>query len=446
MKTIMLDTDDIDIPSAVFDIVNALKIEGYTPYLVGGCVRDILLGRNPKDFDIVSNALPNDVERIFPNTKSVGKFFGVILVTIGNKTFEVSTFRKDGQYIDGRHPENIEFGNIETDANRRDFTCNGLFYDVIKKEIFDFHNGIDDIKNKTLRTIGNANERITEDYLRMLRAVRFAAGLDFNINNSLKSAISSAASMIKNISEERIFEEINRMLTGKNAEVSFRLMDEFGLLPILLPEITMMKNIPQGEDYHPEGDVFEHTMTILSKFPDDISLPIAWGALLHDVAKPTTFAITDRIRFTQHETIGAEMAKNILKRFKASNDLIDIVYRIVRDHMKFINVRSMKKSTLRRFIGDADFRSLLEVHRIDALASNNNLKYYDFCIRFLDEYKIEPVKPMPILKGKHLIEMGLEPSPIFKSILDDVYDLQLEGNIRTINEAIAYVHKKYNYL
>src|SRR5947209_871065 len=431
-------------------IVQQLRQTGYSAYLVGGCVRDLLLGREPGDWDITTSATPQDVMRLFPETYAVGAQFGVVLIPIrrdtpeggkDNYAIEVATFRSDGLYSDGRHPDQVQFSKeASTDVQRRDFTINGLLLDPVTQEVFDYVGGRKDLQLGTIRTIGNPHDRFTEDKLRMLRAVRFAARFGYTIEAATLAEIKALAPEIHQVSNERIRDEILKMLTEGRARRAFELLDETGLLEQVLPEIKRMQGVQQPPQFHPEGDVWVHTLLLLQGLQPHCSKTLALGVLLHDVGKPPTFRIApDRIRFDQHAEVGTRMAEEICRRFRLSNDETDQVCRLVANHMRFGDVQRMKTSTLKRFLRLPRFDEHLELHRLDCLSSHRDLALYEFAQHQLSSMPAEQIRPKPLITGNDLIAAGLEPGPKFKELLAAVEDAQLDGSISTREEALALV-------
>lgn len=427
---------------AIF-IVKRLREAGYESYLAGGCVRDLLLGKPPQDYDISTSAKPRDIEKIFPETVPVGAQFGVVLVMVEEQPFEVATFRHDGPYLDGRRPSHVRYGSLKEDILRRDFTINGMVYDPMDDRIIDLVGGRKDLEQRCVRAIGDARERFEEDRLRMARAVRFAASLNFEIENQTFEAIRELAPTIHRISWERIGEEITRILTEGGARRGFELLDDSLLLETLLPEVVAMKGVPQSPDYHPEGDVFTHTMLTLSHLAD-ASETLAYGCLLHDVAKPVCMRRdAERITFHGHTERGGEMAEEILKRLKRSRAVWERVGYLVRSHLRHTQAPNMRLSTLKRFLGEAGIDELLELTRIDALSANGDLQYYAFCKSKLAELEQEEIHPEPLLRGRDLIAMGFSPGPQFHDILQQVEEAQLSGELATREDAAAWVKKNY---
>jgi len=425
-------------------IVQRLREEGYSAYFAGGCVRDRLLGKEPQDYDIATSAHPEDVQRIFPQTIPVGAQFGVILVLVEGEPFEVASFRHDGPYLDGRRPSEVRYGSLEEDVLRRDFTINGMVYDPLEDRLIDLVEGRLDLERRVIRAIGEPERRFEEDRLRVIRAVRFAASLDFQIDPATFAAIKKLAGTITQIAWERIGDEITRILTEGGARRGFELLDESGLLPVLLPEVVAMKGTPQSPDYHPEGDVFVHTMLLL-KHMQSPSETLAYGALLHDIAKPVCVRQEEkRITFYGHTEKGAEMATEMLKRLKRSRAAGERVAYLVRNHLRHVQAPQMRLSTLKRFLREEGIEELLELTRLDALASNGDLQYYQFCKERLASLDENSIRPAPLVRGDDLIGLGFAPGPIFAEILHQVEERQLGGELRDRDEAIAWIQRNYH--
>jgi len=447
-----------DLKAQAVGIVETLRRNGHQAYLVGGCVRDLLLGREPADFDVTSDATPEEVMRIFPETYAVGAQFGVVLVPTLSHTgetassepsdhadaIEVATFRCDVGYSDGRHPDHVQFSkDPQTDVQRRDFTINGLLLDPLTNKVLDFVGGRQDLQARIIRTIGDPERRFAEDKLRMLRAVRFAARFNYEIDPATFAAIQKHATEISQVSHERVRDELTKMLTEGNARQAFLLLDESGLLKEVLPEISAMKGVEQPPQFHPEGDVFVHTLLLLDKLPHSAPATLAWGALLHDVGKPATFRVADRIRFDGHVEVGVKMAKNILHRLRFSNDDCDQILALVDNHMKFGDVQRMKDSTFKKFVRMPLFDEHLALHRMDCLSSHGDLTSYDFTRQKMAAIPPETIQPAPLITGKDLIEAGYTPGPRFKEILAAIEDDQLENRLHTRDEAMQVVHERY---
>jgi poly(A) polymerase len=434
-------------------IVSALRDRGHKAFLVGGCVRDLLLGREPADYDVTTDATPEDVMRIFPDTYAVGAQFGVVLVPLPkslaskdeNDVVEVATFRSDIGYSDGRHPDQVRFSkDPREDVERRDFTINGLLLDPVTNKVLDFVGGRKDLEGKTIRTIGDPEHRFAEDKLRMLRAVRFAARFGYEIEPATFRAIQKLASQIEQVSRERVRDELSKMLTESHARRAFFLLDETGLLHEVLPEIEAMKGVEQPQQFHPEGDVFVHTMLLLDKLPHPCPLTLAWGALLHDVGKPATFRVApDRIRFDGHVDVGVKMAEDICRRLRFSNDDTEQILALVDNHMRFAHVQQMNQSTFKRFVRMPYFDEHLQLHRIDCLSSHGDLTSYNFTREKMAEIPPAAMRPAPLITGDDLIAAGYAPGPQFKKILSAVEDSQLEGRLRNKEEAMAFVRREF---
>jgi len=427
-------------------VISKLQQSGYLAYFAGGCVRDLLRDQVPTDYDIATNALPEQVTSLFSKTRSVGAHFGVIIVISGEFAFEVATFRNDGSYGDGRRPETVEFTSPEEDVLRRDFTINGIFYDPIEESTIDYVNGQDDIEAGTVRAIGNPEPRFKEDHLRLLRAVRFAARFDYQIEENTWAAICNHAGQIKNISEERVRDELSKILTDPNRVRGFDLLVESGLMEAMIPEILDLKGCEQPPQFHPEGDVFVHTRLMLTLLKDDPSLSLVLSVLLHDIGKPATHSYdeeSDRIRFNGHDKIGAEMASDILRRLKFSNKVIEEVTEMVANHMTFKDVQKMRESKLKRFMARPTFEDETELHRVDCLGSWGGLDNYEFLNQKRTEFDNEPIIPPPLLTGKDLIDLGWGPGPRLGEVLTKVQDMQLEKKINSKEEAIHWVNTNY---
>lgn len=425
------------------DIVQRLRQAGHQAYLAGGCVRDRLLGRPPKDYDIATNATPTSIQAVFPDTIPIGSQFGSVVVVVDHEPFEVTTFRFDGPYSDGRHPAQIRYGTLEEDVRRRDFTVNAMMYDPVDDRVIDLVNGREDLRRGLIRAIGDPHERFAEDRLRMVRAVRLACGLGFAIDGPTLQAIREHAEAVTQVAWERIGAEITRTLMEGGARRGVELLDETGLLDVILPEIAAMKGCDQTPDYHPEGDVFVHTLTLLQHL-DSPTETLAYGCLLHDVAKPPCRQPAgERVTFYGHPELGADMATDILHRLKRSRAVTERVAWLVRYHLRYTQAPKMRLSTLKRFLGEDGILELLELCRIDALSSNGDLGYYEFCHRKLAELGHEEVSPEPLLRGRDLIGLGYAPGPSFSAMLGAVEEAQLEGTLRTREEAVAWVRETY---
>jgi poly(A) polymerase len=434
-------------------IVRTLRDHGHQALLVGGCVRDLLLGREPADYDVATDAVPEEVMRIFPETYAVGAQFGVVLVPIPeeqripsqSETIEVATFRSDIGYSDGRHPDEVRFTrDPREDVQRRDFTINGLLLDPINNQVLDFVGGQKDLEARNIRAIRDPALRFSEDKLRMLRAVRFAARFEYTIEPATCAAIRQLAPQIHQVSRERVRDELTKMLTEGHARRAFELLDQTGLLHEVLPEIEAMKGVEQPPEFHPEGDVFVHTLLMLEKLPHPSPATLAWGVLLHDVGKPPTFRrAPDRIRFDDHVDVGVKMAEAICRKLRFSNDDTEQILALVDNHMRFGHVERMKASTFKRFIRLPRFEEHLELHRLDCESSHRNLRVYNLVREKMAELPPEAVRPAPLVTGGDLIAAGYSPGPRFKKILSAIEDAQLEGRLRSKDEALQLVLREF---
>jgi putative nucleotidyltransferase with HDIG domain len=486
---------------AALNVVGKLRSAGYEAYLAGGCVRDLLLGRKPKDFDVATSATPDVVLGLFERTFAVGAHFGVVLVADGDGdgyvTTEVATFRSDGAYSDGRHPDAVRYTrSAEEDVRRRDFAINGLLLDPerltaagieaahpsdknkyvarmghsvdpqeagpstslrsaqddksifnpekLRELVIDYVGGLADLDAGVVRAIGNPEERFEEDHLRMLRGVRFAARFGFRIEAGTKAAMQRMAGRISGVSRERVRDELTKMLTEGHARRAFELLDETGLLKEVLPEVARMKGVEQPAQYHPEGDVWVHTLGLLEQLGEGCSPTLAWGALLHDVGKPATFRrAPDRIRFDGHVDVGVAIAKDILRRFRFSNEETRQILELVENHMRFADAERMKASTLKRFFRLERFEEHMALHRMDCLAGSRNLDHWEFVRQRWQTMPQEVVRPTPLITGRELIAAGYSPGATFKQMLRAVEDAQLEGAIGTADEALRLVREKF---
>jgi poly(A) polymerase len=427
-------------------VIRTLRERGFQAYLVGGCVRDVLLGIEPKDYDVATDATPEQVMQLFPETYAVGAQFGVVLVPAPESgQIEVATFRADIGYSDGRHPDEVRFSSDpREDVARRDFTINGMMLDPLTGEVLDFVGGREDLKARIVRAIGDPEHRFSEDKLRMLRAVRFAARFEYVIDPATFLAIQKLAEGIEVVSRERVRDELTRMLTEGHARRAFLLLDESGLLQHVLPEISLMHGVEQPPEFHPEGDVFVHTLLLLEHLPRRCPMTLAWGALLHDVGKPATFRrAPDRIRFDDHVGVGVKIAEGICRRMRFSNDESGQILALIENHMRFGQVSRMKESTLKRFLRLPLFDEHLALHRADSLASHRNLTTYEFIRRKREEIPAETIRPTPLVTGDDLIAAGHPPGPKFREILDAVEDAQLEGQLPSRDAALEFVRREF---
>lgn len=481
----------MDLRQAAVDVVSTLRGHGHQAYLVGGCVRDLLLGRAPADYDVATDATPDQVMRIFPKTFAVGAQFGVVLVPVRNsysaesgteneagcesesecltpplqgrvrdtveadkpfsveqlpkphgRVIEVATFRSDGLYNDGRHPDQVRFSKeAREDVQRRDFTINGLLLDPLDRDrVLDYVGGRADLERRIIRTIGDPERRFREDKLRLLRAVRFAARFEYQIDQPTFDAMRRLAPEIRQVSRERVRDELTKMLVEGKARLAFELLDQTDLLHAVLPEVEKMKGVEQPPQFHPEGDVWVHTLMLLEMLPHPCSSTLAWGTLLHDVGKPPTFRVgPDRIRFDGHVELGVAIASEICRRLRFSNDDTEQIKALVANHMRFADAPKMKESTLKRFMRLPFFDEHLELHRIDCLGSHGDLEIYELVRERYVNTPPDEIRPEPLINGRDLIGLGLKPGPPFKDILSRVEDAQLEGALHTRDEAMNFV-------
>jgi poly(A) polymerase len=447
-------------------IAATIEETGYRAFFAGGCVRDLLLGRTPDDFDIATDATPEQVQTLFPRTLAVGAHFGVVLVLTGEEdqaiSTEVATFRHDGAYLDGRRPDAVRFSlDPREDVLRRDFTINGMLLDPTRlldqtgggctapeEAVLDFVGGREDLAAGVVRTIGSAARRFAEDKLRMLRGVRFAARLEFSIDPATMAAMRAHALEIGQVSQERVRDELTRMLTEGHARRALELLDASGLLPRVLPEIARMHGVEQPPEYHPEGDVWVHTLMLLDHLPAGISATLAWGMLLHDVGKPATFqpaaATGDRIRFNGHAEAGVRIAEDILTRLRFSNEDAAQIIALVKHHMRFGDVKEMRESTLKRFLRLPHFEEHLALHRADCLSSHGKLGMYEFAKGHFDMAEPQAIRPKLLVSGRDLIRAGYKPGPRFKAMLEVAEDAQLEGRIANREEGLALLARDFD--
>ncbi|MGC2473983.1 MAG: CCA tRNA nucleotidyltransferase [Candidatus Sulfotelmatobacter sp.] len=437
-------------------IIQTLRQRGFLAFLAGGCVRDLLLRREPKDYDVATNATPQQVMQIIPETYAVGAQFGVVLIPAPDEepvpkdsarphAIEVATFRSDIGYSDGRHPDEVQFSqNPQEDVARRDFTINGMMLDPVSREVLDYVGGRSDLAAGLIRAIGDPERRFAEDKLRMLRAVRFAARFEYEIEPQTFSAMKKLADQIRVVSRERVRDELTRMLIEGHARRAFLLLDESGLLEQVLPEISAMKGVEQPPEFHPEGDVFVHTLLLLQNLPQPCPPTLAWGGLLHDVGKPPTFRVApDRIRFDGHVDVGVKMAQEICRRLRFSNGDTEQILALVDNHMRFADAKKMKESTLKRFLRLPEFDEHLALHRADCLASHRNLATYEFIREKRAEIPAEEVRPSPLVTGDDLIAAGHVPGPKFREILNAIEDAQLEGRLPSRDAALEFVRREF---
>lgn len=445
MTTAANDADCMAMEATARRIVSVLRERGHIAYFAGGCVRDLLRGVAAKDIDIATDARPEVVQQLFPRTHAVGAHFGVVVVLEDGFQFEVATFRSDGAYLDGRRPTEVHFSSPEEDAKRRDFTINGMFFDPIAHEVIDFVGGRADLDFKIVRAIGDAAQRFAEDRLRMLRAIRFATVLDYKIDPLTWDALVASAPAITEISAERIREELVRIFRSPGRTRGFDLLNDSGLLKAILPEMEAMKGCAQPPQFHPEGDVFEHTRLMLRLLPDQVSIPLVFSVLFHDVGKPPTATVdpAGRIRFNEHDRVGATMTEAIMERLRFSRAEIDATVEMVRQHMVFKDVPQMRVAKLKRFMARPTFQDELELHRVDCASSHRMMENYDFLVRKREEFANEPIIPPPLLRGTDLIALGLKPGPRFSEILEAAETRQLEGSLQTRDEALLWLKREF---
>jgi poly(A) polymerase len=431
--------------STARSIVRKLRQAGHIAYYAGGSVRDLVRGKVPKDIDVATDARPETVQKLFPQTYAVGAHFGVIVVLEGGFQFEVATFRSDGAYLDGRHPTEIHFATAKEDAARRDFTINGMFFDPEANEVIDFVGGRTDLQARIVRAIGDPGQRFIEDRLRLLRAVRFATVLGFDIEPLTWEAIVAQASSINMISAERIREELVRIFLSPQRARGWDLLDASGLMDAVLPEIAALKGCAQPPQFHPEGDVFRHTRIMIELLPPNVSLPLVFSVLFHDIGKPVTASVDEngRIRFNAHDRIGAEMTEAVMERLRFSRAEINATVEAVRQHMVFKDVPNMRVAKLKRFMARPTFEDELELHRVDCQSSHGMMDNYDFLRQKREEFANEPIIPPPLVRGDDLLALGLKPGPKFGEILEAVETRQLEGTLRNREDALEWIRKEF---
>ena len=433
----------MDAEALARSVIVRLRQAGHQAYLVGGCVRDRLRGVKPKDFDISTDARPDRIMDLFPNSGRVGAHFGVVLVRDVFAQVEVATFRSDFDYGDGRRPATVHFeSDPKADVLRRDFTINGLMMDPDTGRVLDYVDGRADLDRRLIRAIGDPDERFREDHLRLLRAVRFAARLRFTIEPGTLAAIERHHALVLRVSAERIRDELVRILTEGGARYGFELLDATGLLGAILPEVAAMHGVAQPPEFHPEGDVWVHTLGLLERL-DHPTPPLALAALLHDVGKPPTFRVADRIRFDGHAEAGVELAHDILSRLRFSREDMERVEALVANHMRFMDVSRMKDSTLKRFLRLPGFDEHLELHRLDCMAGSGYLENYQRVKQALAEIPNEELRPEPLITGRDLIAAGYRPGPLFSRILEAVEEAQLDGRLKSAGEAMAWVRARW---
>lgn len=405
-------------------------------------MRDMVRGVEPHDFDIATTATPEQIRNIFPRTVPVGAAFGVVLVLEGDHQFEVATFRCDEAYLDGRRPSGVRFGTPEEDAQRRDFTVNGMFFDPLADTLIDLVSGKADIEGRLIRSIGEPRHRFTEDKLRLLRCIRFATTLDYEIEPATFAAVREMAPQISVVSAERIRDELTKILTRANPGRGLVLLAESGLLREVLPEVAAMKGVEQPPEFHPEGDVFEHVKLMLDSMPPNPSVTLAWAVLLHDVGKPPTFRVAERIRFDEHDVVGAQMTEAILRRLRFSNEEIEQIVLCVAEHMRFRHVQEMRPSKVKRILARPTFAEELELHRLDCVASHGSVENVEFLLKKTAEMPPEVVRPKALVNGRDLLEIGFTPGKLVGAVLREIEELQLEERLESREAALAYAQER----
>lgn len=424
-------------------VVKTLQNSGHEAVFAGGCVRDMLMGNtNPHDIDIATSATPDEVQRLFKNTNAVGKAFGVILVKMKDVTFEVATFRNDGTYSDGRRPDSVTFTSMAEDAKRRDFTINAMFFDPFKNKVIDFVGGRRDLTNTRVKFVGLAEDRIKEDHLRLLRAVRFALRFDFDLEMFTMNAIKRNASLVNKVAPERVREELVKMVMVGKPRRMMELLFSTGLMKHILPEMVALDGSPQNPEWHPEGDVLEHTILVMERLVGE-RLEVQLAGMFHDIAKPVTLKFEDgRATNKGHDAVGADMVEQIMMRLKFSNDEIAFVKDLVSDHMRQHEVQKFRKSTLKRFLAQPHIEELMLLGEADVMSASGNMENLEFLRDKLDSWEPEEIRPTPFITGRDLIKLGLKPGPIFGTIINEVEDLQLEGKLANREDALRFIEKK----
>lgn len=424
-------------------VLETLENAGFEAYFCGGMVRDLLLGLEPHDYDLTTSATPEQVSSLFSTSKLVGQNFGVSVVNVNGEQFEVATFRTENSYNDNRRPDVVEYTtSAKEDVKRRDFTMNALLMDR-RGKIHDFVGGVKDLENRVLKTVGDPYERFAEDSLRVLRGIRFAAKYNLSLTVDTHEAMEKFAASVTTLPPDRINGELSKIMTNGNVNVAFQLMYNTGVLQHILPEIVSMDGVDQNEKFHPEGDVWAHTNLMLSKLKENCSLTLALGVLLHDIAKPNCAVRnpkTEHNQFFGHETVGARMTERILRDFRYSNEVIETVSNHVAQHMKFFNVTKMNTAKLKKFVRQENFNELLELNRLDSICSNGDLTDYNFTRNFLENMSEEELKPTRLLTGNDLKDMGFKPGPLFKTILEALEEAQLDGRVKTREEAVQFIN------
>ena len=431
--------------SGALRIVRTLRGRGFRALFAGGCVRDAIMGAQPRDYDIATDAGPEEVARLFPRTCEVGAQFGVIRVRQDDQEYEVARFRRDAGYADGRHPDAVVFSGEREDALRRDFTINGMFYDPVDGRVVDYVGGQADIRARLIRAIGDPDRRFGEDHLRLMRAVRFSARYHYAVHDETLDAVRRLSHKVVSVSRERVRDELVRILTEGGAPLGVRMLVDLGLMRHIVPEFCALQGVPQPREFHPEGDVLSHTLIVLGLMRAP-SPTLARGALLHDIGKPPTYEVADRIRFNNHPKVGERMTREICARLRFSSDETERIALLVRDHLKFMSVRDMRPSTLKRFLRQAHFEEHLELHRLDCLGSHGDLTNLVFCREALERIGPEEIRPDPLIDGNDLIALGHAPGPAFRPVLTAVEDAQLDGRIASREEALTLAGEAFEKL
>lgn len=429
--------------SSALTVCDTLRRYGFMALFAGGCVRDRLLGRSPKDYDVATNATPEEVRALFPRIVPVGLSFGVVKVLQDGEEIDVVTFRRDGAYQDGRHPDSVAYAAPREDAMRRDFTINALFLDPATDQVLDFTGGLEDLRNQVIRCVGNPRERFLEDRLRLLRAIRFASALNFRIVPETWDALKqvTAEEGLQGVSAERIREELDRMLTEGGARRAMEALSESGLLSLILPEIADLKGVPQPEAFHPEGDVWEHTLRMLDLLPPHAPVELAWAALLHDCGKPRTITYADRIRFHYHEKVGEQMVHGIGRRLRFPNRRIERIAWLVGNHMRLAAFPDMREGKRKRFSREPDFPLLVELGRLDSLASHGDTSVIEWIRQYLSHEPPAQPLPPPLITGDDLKALGLPPGPAYRELLQMLHERQIEGVFSTREAGLALARK-----
>jgi poly(A) polymerase len=426
------------------EVVSRLRAEGYQALWAGGCVRDLILGHPPTDYDVATDATPEQVRGLFRRTVPVGVSFGVVRVLGPNDAgeVEVATFRSDDAYVDGRRPVSVTYSTPEADASRRDFTINGMFLDPLHGEVIDYVGGREDLHAGILRAIGNPGERFAEDKLRLLRAVRFAARFGLEIEPQTRAAIVAMADQVRVVAAERIAQELKKLLVHRSRAIGIDLAFDVGLVAAILPELVPMKGLFQGKPVQPNGDLWDHTLLVLENLPTEPSVPLAFGALLHDVGKPRTKGLQDgRVTFLHHELAGRRIADEIGRRLRLSNADRERITWLVEFHQYLGEAKSLREAKLKRMLAQSGIEDLLALHRADALASTGDTSQIDYCEWYRREQPNGPLDPPPLVTGHDLARHGLTPGPQFHTLLEMLYEAQLEGHFKSKLEGLEWLDR-----